>query len=64
MENLDALDKEDLHSYAATFRLLAKYADTMAAARANRISGNIALALCQEKDCVKVYAELPEWARW
>jgi len=43
---------------------LALYAEQKAEAMKHRASGNIERALMHERSCERIYAELPEFARW
>lgn len=47
----------------ATYEL-ANYAMNKAVAMQCRVDGNVAVAIDYEAICDRIYAELPEWARW
>ena len=62
--NLDAMDADDLSLFADAAQLLVRYADRKACAILYRAQGNIRLAQTFEANCDRIYARLPEWARW
>jgi hypothetical protein len=77
IENLDGSWPDDLRDYVNRINGvllpvqylqvrddLADYASTKAAAMEERSSGNIPRALELEGKCERIYARLPEWARW
>lgn len=64
MQNLDGMDRSDLHDAATAFAELCLYAITKARAMECRADGNIDEALAHERQCERLYRGLPAWARW
>ena len=64
--NLDGLsiNPADLYTAASVFGQLAAYAGHKADAMKHRMAGDIECATAHEKNCDRIYRQLPEWARW
>ncbi len=63
--NLDCmLDPEDLHAMAHVLAALSNYASWKSKAMTSRADGLINTALYCERQCNRIYEELPTWARW
>ena len=64
LPNLDCMEPDDLDILAETFHLLEKYALLKRDAMLARLSGHVDTALDLERECDKVYKDLPANARW
>ena len=77
--NLDGMFADELMEYAnrlddnrpsiahddhAHYCAVAQYARLKAGAMRDRANGNVQSALTQESWCDRIYAQLPEWAKW
>lgn len=62
--NMDGMCADDLRLLAELFKRLELYATVKAAAMEHRKAGKIERALYLEKRCDRIYAELPDFARW
>jgi hypothetical protein len=62
--NLDALDRDELRSAALVLRSLIQYTNYKHMAIGHRADGWILAAQGCERECEKLYAELPDWAKW
>ena len=62
--NLDALAPEELDAASLTFAELGVYAARKRLAIHARSMGDIAHAQRLERECDRIYTELPAWARW
>lgn len=64
--NLDCLttDADEMDSVAHALKLLAAYAKWKADAMRARAAGDIAYAVALERHLERMYADLPEWAKW
>ena len=64
MRNLDAMERDELLSFAVGMEMLAQYAKIKAAAIEARLAGNINVAMAREQECDSIYARLPRNLRW
>ncbi len=62
--NIDAMDDDDLITFATTTSILAQYAMFIAGARGHRLAGDIETAIYWEEEAQRSYDSLPGWARW
>ncbi len=64
--NLDALTicPQEMDDAQEVLTTLAEYARMKAQAMRQRMRGNIEGALIHEATCERIYALLPQWARW
>jgi hypothetical protein len=64
MWNLDEMPEEELFETAEVLDQLARYARARAQALRFRAAGLDARARHLERECGRIYAQLPEWAQW
>jgi hypothetical protein len=64
MWNLDEMPEEELFETAVILDQLARYARTRAQAMRFRAAGVEGRARHLERECERIYAQLPEWAQW
>jgi hypothetical protein len=64
MWNLDEMPEAELFETAVVLEQLARYARTRAQALRFRAAGLVARAEYLERECERIYAQLPLWARW
>jgi hypothetical protein len=64
MWNLDEMAEEELLETAEVFEQLARYARTMAQVLQFRTAVGKDQARHLARECDRIYAQLPEWARW
>jgi hypothetical protein len=64
MWNLDAMPEEELFDTAVVLDQLARYARARAHAMRFRAAGLEARAQHLERECERLYTQLPMWARW
>lgn len=50
--------------YTIATKTIGRYAAVKYRAMRNRLAGNITMALALEERCERIYAQLPEFARW
>jgi hypothetical protein len=62
--NLDDCWNSDREKYAVVFAALADYCTIKSLASAHRAAGRIDIGTQCEKECERIYNELPKWARW
>jgi hypothetical protein len=64
MLNLDDMPEDVLFETAKVLEQLAIYARTRVQALRFRAAGLEGKARNLERECERIYAQLPEWARW
>jgi hypothetical protein len=64
MWNLDEMPEEELFEAAVVLEHLARYARTRAQAMRFRAAGLVARAEHLERECERIYAQLPAGAQW
>jgi hypothetical protein len=64
MLNLDDMPEDALFETAKVFEQLARYAHTRIQAMRFRAAGLEDKARNLERECERIYAQLPGWAQW
>jgi hypothetical protein len=64
MLNLDDMPEDALFETAKVFEQLARYAHTRIQAMRFRAAGLEGKARNLERECERIYAQLPAWAQW
>lgn len=62
--NLDCLSDDDLAEVGSVLSRLHDYTVLKRRAMRQRLGGNVAAACENERECDRIYAALPPWARW
>ena len=64
MLNLDEMPEDALFETAKVFEHLARYAHSRIQAMRFRAAGLEGKARSLERECERIYAQLPRWAQW
>lgn len=62
--NFDAMSVQELEEAARHLQTLKNYTRAKALAVSHRLEGRIALAICSEAECDRLYETLPAQFRW